>query len=56
MIAALLAQGLPAGRAARIGAWLHGRAGELALAEMKGATGFSAGELAAYIRRVLPRT
>jgi NAD(P)H-hydrate epimerase len=44
LIAALLAQGLPAFAAARIGVWVHGRAGDLR-ARDRGEAGLVAGDL-----------
>ncbi|WP_300271462.1 NAD(P)H-hydrate dehydratase [Halomonas sp.] len=49
MVAALLAQGLPAERAARLGVLVHARAGDLAAAA-SGERGLLAGDLASYAR------
>lgn len=48
VIAALLAQGLPAERAAVLGVYLHGRAGDLAKEEL-GEYGMSAGDLVSFL-------
>jgi NAD(P)H-hydrate epimerase len=52
MIGAFLAQGLPAIDAARLGVFLHGRAGDLA-AETRGQAGLIAGDLLEAVPRVL---
>lgn len=57
VIAALLAQGLPPFDAAQLGAWLHGRAGDLA-AEHLSCCGLIASDLPIYVARAwheLPR-
>ena len=51
LIAALLAQGLPAFEAACAGAWMHGRAGDLAAARL-GVDGLAAGDLPGAIGEV----
>ena len=53
-IAALIGQGLEAYDAARLGAWAHGAAGDLAAAEL-GSTGFSAGDLIERLPRAFER-
>ncbi len=53
MIAALIAQGLDAGRAACLGAWLHGAAGDRLSEEIGGTRGLTASELAHAARRML---
>ncbi|MFT3803688.1 MAG: NAD(P)H-hydrate dehydratase [Burkholderiaceae bacterium] len=53
LIGALLAQGLPARDAARLGAWTHARAGEWAARDLPASIGFRAGELPDYLRRVI---
>lgn len=54
IILALLGQGLAPARAARLGVFLHGLAGDL-LAEEMGATGYLAGEVAAALPRAAQR-
>lgn len=53
VIGGLLAQGLAPARAACLGAYVHGRAGELFEAEGPGMIGLSAGELPAWVAKVL---
>jgi len=48
ILAALLAQGLPALDAARLGVYLHGLAGDLAV-EAAGPRGFAAGDLVEHL-------
>jgi NAD(P)H-hydrate epimerase len=52
VIAALLAQGVPAGHAAGLAACIHGRAGDL-LADRYGERGLLAGDLLTEIRRLI---
>lgn len=54
VIAALMAQGLDAYDAARLAAFVHGAAGDLAAAEI-GAVGFSAGDCVERLPRVIQR-
>ncbi len=51
LITALLAQGLPPFEAAQLGAWMHGRAGDLAAAECS-QPGLVASDLPRYLGRV----
>ena len=53
VIAALLAQGLSGVEAASLGAWLHGRAGELWAGEHSGSAGLSAAEIPDRVRLAL---
>jgi len=53
VIGGLLAQGLAPAQAACLGAYVHGRAGELFEAEGPGMIGLSAGELPAWVAKVL---
>ena len=50
-LGALLAGGLPPGAAARVGAWVHGRAGDL-VARRMGQRGLIAGDLGQGIGEV----
>jgi len=52
VVGALLARGMDPFDAARLGVWLHGRAGDLAEREI-GPAGFLAGEIAAYLPRAI---
>lgn len=53
MIAALAAQGLELERAAVLAAWLHGKAGDRAVANGLGPVGLTAGEVAREARKLL---
>ncbi|MDD5390283.1 MAG: NAD(P)H-hydrate dehydratase [Gallionellaceae bacterium] len=53
IIAALIAQGMAVEAAAVVGAWLHGAAADLALAEGLGPRGLTASELISRARRLL---
>ena len=53
VIGGLLAQGLPPSSAAVLGAWVHGRAGEIAAAQQRGDIGLSTAELPARVRDTL---
>lgn len=55
MIAALVAQGLSAEQAAVLGVWLHGQAGDDAVAAGCGHIGLTASEVIHYARRALAR-
>jgi len=53
VIGGLLAQGLPTATAALLGAWVHGRAGEIAAARQGGDIGLSTSELPARVSDAL---
>jgi NAD(P)H-hydrate epimerase len=53
VIGGLLAQGLAPAQAACLGAYVHGRAGELFEAEGSGMIGLSAAELPAWVAKAL---
>jgi hydroxyethylthiazole kinase-like uncharacterized protein yjeF len=53
VIAALLAQGLSAEQAAVLGVWVHGQAGDDAVASGLGPAGLTASEVCPFARRVL---
>jgi hydroxyethylthiazole kinase-like uncharacterized protein yjeF len=55
MIAALVAQGLTTEQAAVLGVYLHGAAGDAAVAAGRGPVGLTAGEVAQTARRLLNR-
>jgi len=55
IIAALIAQGLNAERAACLGVWLHGAAGDALRQEIGGMVGITAGEVAIRARQILNR-
>jgi NAD(P)H-hydrate repair Nnr-like enzyme with NAD(P)H-hydrate dehydratase domain len=55
MIAALIAQGMSVEHAAVLGVWLHGQAGDEAVAAGLGQVGLAASEVSLFARRILSR-